>query len=305
MKIAIAGGHSAAARGASGYIDEYEKDRSFVAHLIPALEAAGHTVINCSNESSSVNGELAEEVRLANNSGADVFLAIHFNAGGGTGTEVWYYTGNNTGYSLAKTMSANVAGALGLRDRGAKATTSLYVIRRTTMPAVLLETCFVDTLADAQAWWTSEWEPLIQAVVKAFDGVSTSGSTPSVTPSPAPSPSPSSAALDVDGYWGSATVKALQRYFGTEEDGVVSGQDYRDMAAIGGKPTGAWQIGRGGSQMIKALQRKLGVNADGYFGAGSCKAFLNKYYGSRNNGKISKPSDAVKEMQRQLNAGTF
>lgn len=298
MKIAIAGGHSAAARGASGYIDEYEKDRDYVAKLIPALEAAGHTVVDCSNEAATVNGELYAEVSKANESDADYFLAVHFNAGGGTGTECWYYSGNESGYELANTMSANVAGALALRNRGAKSTTGLYVIRRTNMPAVLLEVCFVDTYQDAQAWWDTPWEPLIDAVVKAFEGVSTGGTVES-----SPSPEPSGG-LEIDGYWGSATVRACQEALGTTVDGVVSDQDYRDMDAIGGKPTGAWQVGRGGSQMVRALQSKVGANSDGYFGPNTCRA-LQSYLGTEADGIISKPSECVKEMQRRLNAGNF
>lgn len=298
MKIAIAGGHSAAARGASGYIDEYEKDRAYVAKLIPALEAAGHTVVDCSNEATTVSGELYNEVTAANVSDADYFLAVHFNAGGGTGTECWYYSGNEAGYELASTMSANVAGALGLCDRGAKSTTSLYVIRRTNMPAVLLETCFVDTYQDAQAWWDTPWEPLIDAVVKAFDGVSTGGS---VEQSPSLEPS---GGVEIDGYWGSATVRACQEALGTTIDGCVSGQDYRDMNAIGGAPTGAWQIGRGGSQMVRALQIKVGVNPDGYFGPSTCRA-LQDYLGTTVDGVLSKPSECVMELQRWLNVGNF
>lgn len=298
MKIAIAGGHSAAARGASGYIDEYEKDRAYVAKLIPALEAAGHSVVDCTNEATTVNGELYTEVTKANESDADYFLAVHFNAGGGTGTECWYYSGNEAGYELADTMSSNVAGALGLRNRGAKSTTSLYVIRRTNMPAVLLEVCFVDTYQDAQAWWDTPWESLIDAVVKAFDGVSTGGSDEQ-----SPSPEPSGG-LEIDGYWGSATVSACQEALGTPIDGVVSCQDYRDMDAIGGTPTGAWQIGRGGSQMVSALQSKVGANSDGYFGPNTCRA-LQSYLGTEVDGVISSPSECVKELQRRLNDGSF
>lgn len=311
-KIAIAGGHSSVARGACGYIDEYECDRAYVAKLIAALEAAGHTVIDCSNEEKTVNKELKAEVKKANASNADWFLAVHFNAGGGTGTEVWYYTGNNKGYNMAKTMSANVANALGLRNRGAKSTTSLYVVKNTNMPAVLLETCFVDTKTDADAWHATSWGALTEAVVKAFEGTSTGSASPSASASKSNSNSSNTSSssssgknkLEVDGYWGSATVKALQKTLGTTVDGVVSGQDYRDMNNIGGKPTAAWQLGKGGSKMIKALQRKIGVSADGYFGSGSCKA-LQKYLGTTADGVISKPSAMVKELQRRLNAGTF
>ena len=168
MKIAIAGGHSKAAPGASGYLDEYEADRGFVGQLIPALKAAGHMVVNCSNEAATSNAELAEEVRLANESGADLFIAIHFNAGGGTGTEAYVYPGSSAAQYAAR-MSANVAAALGIRDRGLK-TASFHVLRNTSMPALLLEVCFVDDVTDRDAWSRTHWSELTDAVVSAIGG---------------------------------------------------------------------------------------------------------------------------------------
>lgn len=169
MHIAIAGGHSANARGASGLIDEYDCDRAFVAQLIPAFESQGWYVTDCSNDADSVNGELAEECRIANGSGADLFIAVHFNAGGGTGTEVWHYPGSSA-ESYAESVSAELASALGLRNRGAKATTGLYVLNRTTMPAILVEVCFVDTEQDADAWHATSWDALCGAVVRGLGG---------------------------------------------------------------------------------------------------------------------------------------
>lgn len=182
MKIAIAGGHSRKAQGAVGYLNEYECDRAYVAQLIPALRAAGHEVVDCSNEKGTQDEELAEEVRIANGSGADLFLAVHFNAAGGTGTEVWYYDGDEDARKLAAQMSANVASALGLRNRGAKATRDLYVLRSTKMEAVLLETCFVDSVADAAAWHATSWSALCQAVVDAIGGASSAPAKPSDAP---------------------------------------------------------------------------------------------------------------------------
>lgn len=169
MHIAIAGGHSANVRGASGFIDEYDCDRAFVAQLIPAFESKGWYVTDCSNDADSVNGELAEECRIANGSGADLFIAVHFNAGGGTGTEVWHYPGSSA-ESYAEGVSSELASALGLRNRGAKATTGLYVLNRTTMPAILIEVCFVDTEQDADAWHATSWDALCGAVVRGLGG---------------------------------------------------------------------------------------------------------------------------------------
>lgn len=169
MRIAIAGGHSAIARGASGYLDEYECDRAFVAQLIDAFDAQGWYVTDCSNEESDVSAELREECRIANASGADIFIAVHFNSGGGTGTEVWHYPCSSA-ETCAQDVSRELASALGLPNRGAKSTTGLYVINHTDMPAILIEVCFVDTEADAAAWHATPWDDLVGAVVRGLGG---------------------------------------------------------------------------------------------------------------------------------------
>ena len=118
------------------------------------------------------------------------------------------------------------------------------------------------------------------------------------------SAAPVHASLDVDGWWGPATVRALQAALGTDQDGVVSNQDSRDMSAIGGVPSTAWQVGRGGSDVIAALQSKVGVEADRYFEPNTCRA-LQRYLGTEQDGVLSRPSACVREMQRRLNSNTF
>lgn len=172
MKICIADGHSEGARGASGYIDEYDCAHAYTVELRKYLEAAGYEVVAVLDGPASSGAELAEKVNVANSCGADLFVDIHFNAGGGTGTECYYHAGNDEGRALAERMSANVASALGLRDRGAK-TANFYVLRNTRMTAVLLETCFVDSAQDAEAWHATSWDALCNAVVSAIRGEAT------------------------------------------------------------------------------------------------------------------------------------
>lgn len=128
-----------------------------------------------------------------------------------------------------------------------------------------------------------------------------SSSTPVVPPA-----SSSSGKLSVDGWWGVATTKALQKALGTTVDGIVSGQDAGNMASVnrGGLVSASWKTGIGGSQMVRALQRKIGVSADGYFGKNTCKA-LQRYLGTIQDGIVSAPSSMVKALQRKLNAGSF
>lgn len=107
-------------------------------------------------------------------------------------------------------------------------------------------------------------------------------------------------AIEVDGYWGAATTRAMQRVLGTPVDGIISDQVKSDVtSAIGGVA-----YGKGGSTMVKALQKKLGVTADGYIGKDTVKA-MQKRYGTPVDGKISRPSTMVKALQKQLNKGAI
>lgn len=138
--------------------------------------------------------------------------------------------------------------------------------------------------------------------INVTNGSKSGGSSATVSPST----STSSGKLSVDGYWGVATTKALQKALGTTVDGIVSGQDANDMASVnrGGLVSASWKTGRGGSQMVRALQRKIGVSVDGYFGKNTCKA-LQRYLGTTQDGIVSASSSMVKALQRKLNAGSF
>lgn len=128
----------------------------------------------------------------------------------------------------------------------------------------------------------------------------------SSAPAPSTPSTSTSGKISEDGWWGPATTRKLQEALGTTADGVISGQDYADFAAVnkGGLQKDTWSIGGGGSDVVYALQKKIGVNADRYFGPVSCKG-LQRYLGTIVDGVISGPSDAVKAMQKRLNAGTF
>lgn len=107
--------------------------------------------------------------------------------------------------------------------------------------------------------------------------------------------------IAVDGYWGAATTRALQKYFGTSVDGVISGQYPNHITR--NIPSASFTT-RTGSDVIRAMQLKIGVNPDRYIGVETVRK-LQRYLGTPIDGVISKPSMMVKEMQRRLNSGTF
>lgn len=108
--------------------------------------------------------------------------------------------------------------------------------------------------------------------------------------------------LKVDGKWGPATTRALQRALGTPVDGVISSQPRnRVTQALYGGVT--W--GSKGSSMVRALQRRVGATRDGKLGPVTVRR-LQRHLGTPIDGVLSRPSSlVVKELQRRLNAGTF
>lgn len=124
--------------------------------LKPILESRGIQVIMTRNSitdnvsEESVSESLKRRAAIANEANADVFISIHCNAGGGTGTETYYYNDSVTGKEFASAIQRNVVSSVGLTNRGVKSA-GYAVLRYTSMVAALLETGFIDTEADAAA----------------------------------------------------------------------------------------------------------------------------------------------------------
>jgi len=83
----------------------------------------------------------------ANSIGADCFISVHINAGGGTGFESYIHpsAGERTKQIQASLHEACMAcnRQYGVPDRGQK-TAQFTVLAKTNMPTVLLELCFID-----------------------------------------------------------------------------------------------------------------------------------------------------------------
>ena len=177
-------GHSVNCRGMSSqWLDEVTEDRLVVAAAKKYLKAGGDTVSDSTSSEKTSKADLAFIVNAANNSGASRFVSVHFNAsnGAGTGVEVWYYTGNETTKALAAKMSAALAKLMGIKDRGAKPTTSLYVIKNTKLPAILIETCFGDNESDVKAYRKVGPDAVGKCVAEVLLGKSVSTQTTSGT----------------------------------------------------------------------------------------------------------------------------
>lgn len=140
-------GHNAIVPGASGCgLKEHE-----VAQKIhDKFRAVTKAVDATDNVGKTANDNLYNIVRKMNAVGKSFHVSHHLNAFNGTanGFEVWYYAGNEEARKLAQAICDAVCAVTGWVNRGAKATTSLYVIRASTGAAVLIEWGFVDSQKD-------------------------------------------------------------------------------------------------------------------------------------------------------------
>ena len=181
-KYNVHGGHNSIVPGASKYLNEVTEDRKVKNKVIQLLKAAGHTVYDCTDDSGkTVGANLANIVAKCNKHTVDLDISIHLNAGGGTGAEVFYYTGSTAGKTKAAAVSQKVAAALGIRNRGAKSSSGLYVLKNTKATAILVECCFVDSKTDQGKW---NVDKCAAAIVEAITGkAATTSTTPSGTSS--------------------------------------------------------------------------------------------------------------------------
>lgn len=143
MRIFVSAGHGGSDPGAIGH-GLMEKDCNLYIALAfgSVLEAAGIDVVY--SRKKDENDPVTQEVLEANWCQADYAISFHNNAGGGVGSESYYYPGDDTGRKIAELFEA-CSVAAGAKSRGAKTTSNLYFIRNTRMTAVLNESAFIDS----------------------------------------------------------------------------------------------------------------------------------------------------------------
>ena len=164
--INVHAGHNKIVPGAGKYLNEVTEDRKVKNKVIILLKAAGHTVYDCTDDSGTTQSKnLSNIVAKCNAHNVDLDISIHLNAGGGTGTEILYTSAK--GKTYAAKVSAAVAEALGIKNRGAKKRDDLYVLNHTKAPAILVECCFVDSKTDTGKW---NVDKCAAAIVKGVTG---------------------------------------------------------------------------------------------------------------------------------------
>lgn len=168
-KIAIDPGHGGRDPGAV-FEGRQEKDDALELALAVGqiLEDSGIDVVYTRMD--DVYNTPFEKATMANNSGADLFVSFHRNAmptpGSASGAEVLVYEDAGLPAKVARSVLSELSQA-GLTDRGVIERKNLVVLRRTQMPAVLLEVGFIDNPQDNQIF-DSEFEQIAQGIA---DGI--------------------------------------------------------------------------------------------------------------------------------------
>ena len=101
---------------------------------------------------SSNNTSLRLRVQDANAWGADYFISLHTNASenaSASGSEAFAYADGTPAFRLGEDILDGLQASTGLRNRGMKVRPSLYVLKKTAMPAVLVELGFITNRGDA------------------------------------------------------------------------------------------------------------------------------------------------------------
>lgn len=168
MKFGLDIGHNCPPdSGAKGIKSENKLTMEVGNKVIAKLENLGHTVIACKpNSASTVNQSLGSRCEKANSNRVDIFVSIHFNAfnGQANGTEVFAIS--DAGKKVAQKVLDEIV-KLGFFNRGVKSGSHLYVLRRTNMPGILIECCFIDSAKDIQLY---DGETMANAIVAGLTG---------------------------------------------------------------------------------------------------------------------------------------
>ncbi|MBQ4067263.1 MAG: N-acetylmuramoyl-L-alanine amidase [Clostridia bacterium] len=113
------------------------------------------TQLGTSNTSS-----LAARVNDANSWGADYFVSLHANASenpSAGGSEAYVFRRGGEAEALAESILTELSDVTGLENRGVFVRPTLYVLRRTRMPATLIELGFITNPADAELMADEPW----------------------------------------------------------------------------------------------------------------------------------------------------
>ena len=177
--IVIDPGHGGSDSGAVSAGGVKEKDVNFKISMKTAdlLKAKGYNVLMTRDTDATLT--LNQRPDLANKNGADIFVSIHANAAGSTsasGIEVLYAPGSSGSDKeegqllLTKYILDELLKETGAKNRGIIKRPNLVVIRKSEMPAVLIEVGFLSNAEEVKLINDNDYQDrLAKAIVRGID----------------------------------------------------------------------------------------------------------------------------------------
>ncbi len=162
------GGSDSGTRSATG-VTEKELNIRYALDVYPLLINDPDIKVYITRET-DVKPSLQERAVWANEIGAHLFISIHNNYVDNkaiNGTETFYFNNPNDprGEVFAKMIQSNIVQGLGMTDRKAKPGNGFYVLKNTTMPAVLLEIGFMSSVQDMQKLMQPDFSPRLAQII--------------------------------------------------------------------------------------------------------------------------------------------
>ena len=180
--VVIDAGHGGFDRGGipGQRIPEKEMTLDVAQRLKTLLAASGYRVIM--TRDSDVFVPLPTRVAIANSYGNAIFVCIHFNSAkrmGAGGIETYFYSRESL--PLASAIHYYVAGGAPSSNRGVRRR-GFYVLRKTTVPAVLVECGFLTNPAEGEYVQTASYrQKLAEEIAAGVRGRNSVGSALSAT----------------------------------------------------------------------------------------------------------------------------
>ena len=157
------GGHDTGARGSHSKEKDYTLD--IATRLAKYLKERGANALLSRSNDTYIT--LQGRVDFAQSRNADLFISIHMNSSpsaASNGTETFFYTAQSQ--FLAREIHKEFVAATGRKSRGVSQA-RFYVIRKTTMPSVLLECAFVSNPTEENIALSTQWrERVAQGVTR-------------------------------------------------------------------------------------------------------------------------------------------
>lgn len=166
-KIVIDPGHGGSDWGAA-YEGRKEKNDNLRLALAVGRILANNGIDVEYTRTDDVYNTPLEKAMMGNNAGADFFISFHRNATGtpqqSTGIETLVYNDSGRKAEMARNINRELAN-LGFVNRGVMERPNLVVLKRTKMPALLIETGFIDNEED-NAKFDAEFNEIAAAIAE-------------------------------------------------------------------------------------------------------------------------------------------